>query len=249
LFERFRGHCRRLLDNADAPLLEGLLEGAATFGFLRGELRAEELALGARVARFRVRGVEFELPAPGRHNAENALAATAAALECGVSLEDCARALKGFRGVYRRFQSLGKARGVEVIDDYAHNPDKVRAAVAAARLRGARVLAVFQPHGFGPTRFLKNDFIESFCAALTPADRLWLAPIYYAGGTAVKDISSGDISGPVAARGLRAESAPRSDIPGAVAAFAREGDVVLVMGARDPSLGSFAKEVLAALKA
>ncbi|MEK9144038.1 MAG: cyanophycin synthetase, partial [Elusimicrobiota bacterium] len=181
---------------------------------------------------------------------ENALAAAAACLEAGVSLEESARALSSYRGVSRRFELIGESRGVIVIDDYAHNPDKVRAALAAAQLRSGRVLAVYQPHGYGPTRFLKNDLIAAFSETLRPEDRLWLAEIYYAGGTAVKDISSRDIADPIAANGRKAAFLPeRGAIARAIAQEARPGDLVLVMGARDPSLGAFARSILEALAA
>jgi UDP-N-acetylmuramate--alanine ligase len=191
----------------------------------------------------------------------------AAAVNEGVSLEDCRRALGSYQGVGRRFQSLGQARGVEVIDDFAHNPAKLAAAIAAAHLRAGRkgvrpagaggtsdpadagrVLAVYQPHGFAPTRMLKNELIEAFTEALGPEDRLWLPDIYYVGGTTAKDISSRDVVEPLQRRGRKAFHVPRrADIVGEVAAQARAGDVVLVMGARDPSLSDFAHDILRAL--
>ncbi len=115
----------------------------------------------------------------------------------GCAPVDMAEPLAGFRGVARRFVSVGTARGVEVIDDFAHNPDKLAAALAAGRDRLAgtagRVLAVFQPHGFGPTRFLRDDLVASLAASLRPEDVLWLPEIFYAGGTVTRDISSADL--------------------------------------------------------
>jgi len=232
---------------ADDPNLADLRPDR-TFGLAGGDVRAEVLGLGAEESRFRVGGEEFVLPMPGRYNVENAVAAVAAALDEGVSLTDCRKALASYQGVARRFQSLGKARGVEVVDDFAHNPAKLAAAIAAAHLRAKRVLAVYQPHGFAPTRLLKNELIEAFASALGPEDRLWLPDIYYVGGTTAKDISSRDVVEPVRARGRRAFHVPRrADITAQVAAEAREGDLVLVMGARDPSLTDFARDILKAL--
>ena len=107
---------------------------------------------------------------------------------------------------------------------------------------------MFQPHGFGPTRFLKDDFIKAFSEVLKTEDVLWLPDIYYAGGTAVKDISSEDLAGPIRRNGGDARYVPeRASIPREIAREARSGDLVLVLGARDPTLGAFAREVLEAL--
>lgn len=249
IFRTFRSRSSRFVVNGDAANLEPFRAGAATFGFSSGcSVRGSELGLSPGRVRFQANGVGFELPLDGEHNALNALAASAACLEAGVPLAASAEALRGYRGVMRRFERIGTRRGVSVVDDFAHNPDKVRAALAAAKLCAPRVLAVFQPHGYGPTRFLKDDFIAAFAESLRPEDRLWMPEIYYAGGTAVKNISSADLVGPIAERGLKALFLPeRKDIAPAVAAEAREGDMVLLMGARDPSLSAFARSLLAAL--
>ncbi|MFA6030505.1 MAG: Mur ligase domain-containing protein [Elusimicrobiota bacterium] len=249
MFRTFRASCARFVVHGDAPLLAEFRPHATTFGFSEGcAVRATDLVLEPGRVAFKAGGASFELPVDGRHNAENALAAAAVCLEAGIQLKDAAAALAGYRGVQRRFERLGTARGVSVVDDYAHNPDKARAAITAAKLGGRRVLAVYQPHGFAPTRFVKDELIEVFASALGPEDRLWMPEIYYAGGTAVKDISSEHIVKAVAARGRTAAFVPeRADIPAAVAAEALEGDLVLVMGARDPSLSDFARSILAAL--
>ena len=244
---KFRANVRTALVNADDPNLSGL-GGDSTFGLEQGRVRAEALRLSPRESRFRIAGEEFVVPLPGRYNVENSVAAVAAALNEGVSLADCRRALADYRGVARRFQSLGEARGVEVVDDFAHNPAKVAAALSAAHLRADRVLAVYQPHGFAPTKLLKSELIEAFASGLRDEDRLWLPDIYYVGGTTSQDISSRDVTEPLRARGRKACHVPRrADITSLVAAEARAGDLVLVMGARDPSLTDFAREILAAL--
>jgi UDP-N-acetylmuramate--alanine ligase len=188
---------------------------------------------------------------PGRHNVENALAAIAVCEALGVSLADMVGSLAAFQGVARRFQVLGSARGVTVVDDFGHNPAKVAASIQAAHLRvgeGGRVLAVFQPHGFGPLKFLRADFVAAFAAELAPQDRLWFLEVFYAGGTAARDICSADVIGDLQARGVAAEVAPtREWLVARLAAEARPGDLVLVMGARDPSLTAFAETVLRGL--
>lgn len=249
IFLKFRENAATALVNADDPALADV-RADASFGVSSGGVHASALALAAAGSSFRVDGVEFTLPVPGRHNVENAMAAIAACRNEGVTLAECARALAGFQGVARRFQSLGTSRGVEVVDDFAHNPAKIAATLTAARLRGRRTLAVYQPHGFAPTRHLKNELIAAFAEGLRPDDRLWLPDIYYVGGTASKDISSGDVTAPLRAKGLNAFHVPaRAAIVAEIAAAAREGDLVIVMGARDPSLSDFAREILAALKA
>ncbi len=245
MFKAFKERCGTCVVNADAPLLKDLQPGALSYGFEAGELRGEGLVFDGRSCGFSVYGVAFSLAHPGRHNAENALAAAALAKAAGVGLETSAAALKRFAGVYRRFESLGVSRGVEVIDDYAHNPDKVRAVLAAAQARAKRVLAVFQPHGFAPTRFLKNEFVAAFAEALRPEDKLWLTDIYYVGGTAAKDVSAADIALPVAARGRSSRHVgDREKAADEMAAEAKAGDLVLVLGARDPSLNAYARGIL-----
>ena len=222
---------------------------AVVFGFgPAAGVRGERVELAPDSARFEVGGVPFRLPVPGRHNVENALAAIAACRAVGVEPVAMVEPLASFQGVGRRFQSLGRAGGVEVVDDFAHNPAKLEAAIATARARSRRVLAVYQPHGYGPTRFLRRDFVRTFSTALTPNDRLWMLEVFYAGGTAQRDFSAADIVAEIAARGTRAEFAPsREWLLDRIASEGREGDLVLVMGARDPSLTDFARAVLQGL--
>jgi len=249
MFATLRARTREaFLCGEDAALGE-LREGATTFGFgERAAVRAHGVGLGARSSRFRVGDVGFELPVPGQHNVENALAALAACHAVGVEPAQAVAPLAAYRGVARRFQTVGIARGVEVVDDFAHNPAKIRAALATARLRANRVLAIYQPHGYGPTRFLREDFVETFATELGPADRLWLLEVFYAGGTAVRDFSSADLVREIVERGRDAEFAPaRASLAARVAEVAQPGDLVLVMGARDPSLTQLAEDVVAAL--
>jgi UDP-N-acetylmuramate--alanine ligase len=253
LFATLRERTREGFVVGEGENLAPLARGATVFGLGAGaHVRGEGLALGPDASRFTVSGVAFTLPVPGRHNVENALAAIAACRRLDVPLEAMVAPLAEFRGVGRRFQSLGVAGGVEVVDDFAHNPAKLAAAFATARPRAGsgRVLAVYQPHGYGPTRFLRPDFVATFAAALRPDDRLWMLEVYYAGGTATRDFSAADIVGEIAERGARAEFAPsREWLVARIAGEARPGDLVLVMGARDPSLTDLAGGILAAIGA
>ena len=251
IFTEFAGHCGRLLVNAEDAPSAALLPAAEKFGFSSAGWKVTDIKAGLFSSAFKINGVDFFLPAPGLYNIENALAACAAASVYGVSLEAAAAGLRNFRGVERRFVLVGEKNGVTVIDDYAHNPAKISALLKALhQAPGRRLLAVYQPHGFTPTRHLKAELIESFAAGLAPGDLLLMPEIYYAGGTANKNISSKDISDAVAARGHAAAYYPdRADIPAAVSRLARPGDIVAVMGARDATLAAFAAQILEALPA
>jgi UDP-N-acetylmuramate--alanine ligase len=253
MFRAFRVQVREATVVGEAENLQEFAKAGIVFGFRKdADLRAEELLLGAEGSSFTVRGVPFRLPVPGRHNVENALAAIAACEALGVPLAAMPEPLSTIQGVARRFQVLGTRRGVTVVDDFGHNPAKVAAAIRAAHLRvqasGGRVLAVFQPHGFGPLKFLRADFVEAFAAELAPRDRLWFLDVFYAGGTASRDITSAEVVEEIAALGVAAEHAPsREWLVKRMAAEAKAGDLILVMGARDPSLTDLARAILQAL--
>lgn len=252
MFETFRRRTRAGFVVGEGENLGGMRGGALVFGFgAAAEVRAEEVALAADGSDFSIAGTRFHVPVPGRHNVENALAALAACRAAGLDIATLAAPLAAFRGVGRRFQVLGAARGVTVVDDFAHNPAKIRAALATARLRRPRrVLAVYQPHGFGPTRFLRHDLVAAFADSLSGADRLWFLEIFYAGGTATKDISSSDLAAELGGRGQAAAvAADRETLVAEIAAAAAPGDLVLVMGARDPSLPELGRRILARLGA
>ena len=206
---------------------------------------------------FRVRHqaelVKFVVPLPGKHNMENALAATAAALRAGVTLHTCADALATFPGVFRRHQILGTFNGVTLVDDFAHNPAKIAASIRSAQdFTEGRVIAWFQPHGFGPTRFLRKDLVEFIAKTLRPKDFdddrendvIFFSEIYYAGGTVTRDISAGDLADDLILKGCEAiYIEDRNKCAEKMVEVAQPGDTILLMGARDPSLQSFAQHV------
>ena len=257
MFRTFRERTRGPFVCAADDNLAALHKGAVLFGAEPGAagaaFRATDVELSPRAAGFRLQGQSFGLSQPGRHNVLNATAAIAACARAGLALPDMAAPLAGFGGIARRFQGLGEAKGVEVIDDFAHNPDKIAAALATAHGRvrpGGRVLAFFQPHGFGPTRFLRDALVAAFSDHLAADDVLWLPEIFFAGGTVVRDISSADLVAAIVKGGRDARfENERAGIAPLIAAEARPGDVVLVMGARDPSLTGFARDCLAAIAA
>jgi UDP-N-acetylmuramate--alanine ligase len=240
--------------NADCPESGALGAGAANtvrFGIAApdADVRAEEIETRGWGTRFRVAGFPVELQVPGRHNVANALAAIAAAGLAGVDTAAAAAALRSFAGLRRRLEVVGARGGVTVVDDFAHNPDKISASLAALRGAGGRLLVVFQPHGYGPTRLLWAGLVSAFAEGLDPRDLLILTDIYYAGGTAARDLSAADLARDVVSAGRRAEHIPsRADIAARVAREARPGDRVVVMGARDDTLPEFARRLLEEVK-
>lgn len=186
-----------------------------------------------------------KLPVPGRHNVENALAALTAAQASGVDLEQACGFLESFRGIQRRLEVAGTANGITVIDDFAHNPDKIAATLATLHEFPGRLLILFQPHGFGPLRLMKDAFIECFSDGLKEDDILLMPEPIYFGGTVERTVTSGDIVQGVGERGREAYALPDRNACGEkLLKLARTGDRVLVMGARDDTLSEFAAELL-----
>lgn len=186
----------------------------------------------------------FTIHALGKHNMENALAAATVANLIGVPLQTAAEALKNYEGIYRRHQIIGQKNHVWLIDDYAHNPAKCAASIEACQPLAKKVIAWFQPHGYGPTKFLRNDFVEEISKALRPQDEIWMSEIFYAGGTAVKDISANDLINDLKAKDVQAFFVEnRNDLVTALRPHFTKDCVLLLMGARDPSLEQFSKLV------
>ncbi|CAN5851127.1 UDP-N-acetylmuramate--L-alanine ligase [soil metagenome] len=208
-------------------------------GFVAANFAQEGLNI-----QFSIKNTHFSINTVGKHNMENAVAAVAVASQLGVDLEICAAALKNYEGIYRRHQLLGKKNGVFVIDDYAHNPVKCSSSIAACQYIAPKVVAWFQPHGYGPTRFLKNDFIHEIASVLRPEDEIWMSEIFYAGGTAVKDISANDLIVAIKALGKNAFFVEnRNELLEKLRPHLTSDCVLLLMGARDPGLESFSKSV------
>ncbi len=206
----------------------------ATYGFVEdADFRATDVRIDTDTASFKVSGVEFTIKMPGDHNVLNALAAIATAATCGIGLKEIALALQAFPGMKRRFEKVGSCAGVTVIDDFAHNPAEIAAAVQAARKSSTRRFIVYQPHGFGPTSFTRDDLIEVF-SNLEENEFLFLDDIFYGGGTVNRDVTSEEIVNNVRKRFKNAYyTGSRDEIVSRISAEAAAGDLVLVMGARD----------------
>jgi UDP-N-acetylmuramate--alanine ligase len=185
------------------------------------------------------------LQVPGRHNVYNALAAMQAAGGAGVALPDAMQAIEGFTGLKRRFELVGEAGGVTVIDDFGHNPDKIAATLSTLHAFPGRLLIFFQPHGFGPLKTMGRELAETFADQMGPDDMLVMPDPVYHGGTTDRSVGSEAVTQAVAERGRRAEHLPsRSACGKRLVELARPGHRIVVMGARDDTLSLFAQELV-----
>jgi UDP-N-acetylmuramate--alanine ligase len=188
---------------------------------------------------------ELRLQVPGRHNLLNALAAVAVGMEVGIPFAGIAAALAGFQGAERRFQLLGEAHGVMVVDDYGHHPTEIAAVIAAARAGiGRRVVIVFQPHRYSRTQSLMKEF----GGALSGADEVVLTDIYPAGEAPIPGITLETLASEVrqAARGGLHVVPALDDVPAAVVGLARSGDLIITLGAG--SIGGVGERILEAVR-
>lgn len=214
------------------------------------DLRAERLvpepfAIGFDLVADGVRH-PVRLSVPGRHNVSNALAALGAVRATGIPLDEAICAIEGFSGLKRRFELVGERHGVSVIDDFGHNPDKIAASLDTLHAFPGRLLILFQPHGYGPLKVMRRDLVEMFVARLGPDDVLVLPDPVYQGGTVSREVTSADIIAEIAATGRTARHIPdRATAAGHLAAQAKAGDRIVVMGARDDTLSQLAVDMLA----
>ena len=231
-------------DNAEAKKLAG--PNTKTYGYLEGEVSVLE-------AHFRPDGLNAQitneqetallaLDLPGAHNLSNALAAIAAVAPLGIGLARACDHLKYFTGIKRRLETVGHARDMTVIDDFAHNPDKIAATLRTLKAFDGRLLIIFQMHGYGPLKLMWRELSEVFTQYLSPEDRVYMCDPLYLGGTADKTIGTQQV---VEAIGLGAEYHPtREACAEAVVKAAKSGDRIVVMGARDDTLSDFAHDIL-----
>lgn len=251
LFKTFRSHTtQRFIVNQSHPKGKELsVDKSYDFGCdtdcgtVGSNFKQEEFSIS-----FDCNGALVKMPVIGRHNMENALAAIACCTAVGLSLQACVKSLADYKGIYRRTQLAGENRGVTVIDDFAHNPAEVVCAIKACQTVGKRLFAWFQPHGFGPLKFMHRELETEVIAALRPSDYFVLSDVYYAGGTVSRDVTTADV-----VREIEKNSnqvlyfADRKDFLPYLQSHAKAGDVVLIMGARDTTLSDFAHEIVAAL--
>ena len=255
-FSTFASRARWLAICADDQWANAL-PSPATAEVIRYGIESPDARMVARNIRHADGGTSFDvvfdgkplgpvhLHVPGLHNVRNALAAISVGVGTwGAKVEALAAGLANFRGVERRFERVGEARGVRIVDDYAHHPTEIRATLSAAReaYPGRRIIAAFQPHLFSRTR----DFAADFADALGMADACFLADIYPAREQPMPGVTSALIAEPMARAGkATAWQGPRSAMAAALAAAVRDGDVVITIGAGD--ITKTGPELLAAL--
>lgn len=233
--------------NNDDPQLQRIdLRGTVSFSIDgASSFRAEHLALRDFSSEFSVSGQRFRLSLPGKYNIYNALACISTLAGMGIPMGEIAPLLPSFTGIDRRFDVHLREGRFLVVDDYAHNPHKIAALMESVRAVSDRVCYIFQPHGYTPTRMMKDDYIASISRSMRPSDHIIMLPIYYAGGTVHADVSSHDLAVGISAEGRSAEVVgSRSDILGRI----DEWDAYVVFGARDETLSDFAREIASAIR-
>ncbi len=236
--------------NADCPYTSQLntaQQNMISFSVMGNDatLSAKQIVYEPDSIAFELNGKAYRLPFIGQHNLENALAAIGACLHLGVSIDESITALQTFLGTKRRLQTIGSVNKITVIDDYGHNPEKIKASLRALQLHSGRIFAVYQPHGFGPLRMMKNDLIELLKTQLDDRTYWIMNDVFYAGGTVTRDISSNDVIEPVADTGKKAFYIPtRQETISFLMNNVQSGDRIVVMGARDDTLTDFACKIL-----
>ncbi len=243
------------LDNAEtAALMAGLQPGQAvtySLAAAQAHLVASSPVPSPNGIAFQVKArdtaeaAEVTLKVPGLHNVANALAALSAAKVCGVALVAAAAHLGEFSGIRRRLEVVGVANEITVVDDFAHNPDKISATLETMHAFPGRLLLMFQPHGYGPIRLMRDAFVDCFASGLQDDDVLVMPEPVYFGGTVDRSVGSDDIACEIQRRGRKAFAFPdRAACGDLLVRLARRGDRIVVMGARDDSLSQFARELL-----
>jgi UDP-N-acetylmuramate--alanine ligase len=173
------------------------------------------------------------------------MAALGAVHALGIPMVDAAAALARFAGLKRRLETVGTAGGVTVIDDFAHNPDKIAATLATLTAQPGRLLIMFQPHGFGPLAKMGEELAATFAAGMREGDRLYLPDPVYQGGTVDRSRGSDWLTEAIRKNGGHAEHLPdRTAIGAKLLAEALPGDRIAILGARDDSLSEFAYELV-----
>lgn len=258
MFSGFLAKTRTALINTEDPIV---LELAAafkgdviTYGADGADLFARDIehfadGVGATLVYQGKTTMPLRLKVPGAHNISNALAALLAAQAAGVPLEQGGEILSRFEGIRRRMEVVGTKSGITVMDDFAHNPDKIAATIAALREFPGRLHIFFQPHGYGFLKLVGPELAQTFADCLNGHDRLYLVEPLYLGGTVERTMTSADIASMIRAHGgYAAVLKDRADVKAAILDGAVSGDRIIVMGARDDTLSGFAREILAVIR-
>jgi UDP-N-acetylmuramate--alanine ligase len=251
--------CAVNFDDREARAVAEGLDRLTSFGLATGDVDVSvesasivDTPTGVRATVIDARDASrhaLRLSMPGRHNLSNALAAVAGASAMGVKVADAVSALESFAGLARRFDVIGtSSAGISVIDDFGHNPEKCAATLRTLKQHPGRVIAFFQPHGYGPLRQMGHELAETFARELGADDLTLICDPVYFGGTVDRSGGAERVVGLIAQAGGNAEHiASREDIADRIVALAEPGDRIVVMGARDDTLTEFAKDLFARL--
>ena len=251
LFQRFANrtsHC--VIINNDYPLCREITSHSNLLTFSlknqKADFYASDITPLPDGTRYNLRGKTFTLNLIGAFNVANALSAIAACSQMGVDVFEAAQILQDFHGTKRRLEIIGNKNDITVIDDFAHNPDKVRASISALRQYPGRLIIMFQPHGFGPMRSLGKEIMAEFAINMKEDDILIMPEIFFVGGTVTKNISSSDLikhfktlSKAEAYFVLNKETAREK-----ILTLAKPHDRIIIMGARDNSLTDLCQQIL-----
>jgi len=236
-------------DLKESEALFARFAGQVGKGVIRPESAADEVEVAAESfagTEFLRHGVRFSVSLPGRHNVENAMQTIALCERLGIDVREVVAPLRQFRGIERRLQYMGKMNGAVIIDDFAHNPAKIMASWRTVAPHFKRILAVWRPHGFKPLEFMQSELIETIAGVSHPDDRFFVLPVFYAGGTVERRVTSDIFAAGLRARGINALAvADHEACINHISALAGKGDAVLVMGARDPDLPRLARGLAA----
>lgn len=255
--ERSSGVC---VLNYDDPVVRAMGQGFDPEAVYSYGIEHEDCRLRAEAIALRPDGVNFVLVVrgagtfsvnihvPGRHNVLNALAALGAAIAAGAEPERAVSALSAFKGIHRRMEVVGTVNGITVFDDFGHNPDKIAASLRALKDFPGRLIVFYQQHGYKPLERMRAEFGKAFADHLAANDLVLLPDVYYAGGTVDRAVTAQDFAQDLSALGLLAIWKPtRGELLSVIVEKAREGDRVVIMGARDDTLSDYARDVLKAL--
>lgn len=233
--------------NADDTNLDKIsVKKAITFSIdNQSDYQATDVIFNPFNTNFKLHGTKLRLGIPGKYNLYNALSCLTVLSGMAVPLDKIAAVLPEFEGIERRFDVHLNNRKHLVIDDYAHNPHKIAALMEAVKGIKHNICFIFQPHGFGPVRMMKDEYIRVFSEHLRNTDHLILLPIFYAGGTVSKDISSGDLAVGIMDSGKSVDVISRRT---EVLDRIDNWDNYVVFGARDETLAGFAKDIALRLK-
>lgn len=187
---------------------------------------------------------QLKLSVPGQHNVSNALAAVSVGIALGLTLQKCADILSRFEGIKRRMDVIGTTRNITVIDDFAHNPDKIDATLHTLKEFPGRLLIFFQPHGYGFLKVVACELAQSFIKGMSPEDRVYTVEPFYTGGTVDRSVQMRDVVAMMEQGNIHVLLFQnRAEVEKAILADAQPQDRIVIMGARDDSLTTFAQDV------